>query len=153
MRQKLAFRETRNGDLNSQAGLASKWLQWCTSRHWRCKKTFAGGSLDAENEVSQLPTRVLKIQADGQTRLVETNGASGRYAALSYCWPKNVPPLVTTREVYKSFQSAVPVEKAPRPIRKAITLTQKLGIEYLWVVSISPVESVKEIDVAELILF
>lgn len=66
-------------------------------------------------------------------RLVETEGAVGCYAALSYCW--GLTPQVektTTRNLHRHLDE-IPLQILPKTIAEAIRLCCKLGFEYVWV--------------------
>ncbi|KAK1829119.1 hypothetical protein QBC39DRAFT_357684 [Podospora conica] len=78
-----------------------KWISECDAGHTHCK---------VPDQVP-LPTRVVDINPtpDGllQPVLVETKGAAGRYAALSYSWGKSLP-LKLTQSTLQQFKSAIP---------------------------------------------
>jgi hypothetical protein len=61
-----------------------------------------------------------------------TNGAVGRYAALSYCWGYN-PDCKTMKATLAGHSAALPLDKLPQTILDAITVTRELDIPYLWV--------------------
>jgi hypothetical protein len=65
-------------------------------------------------------------------RLWTTNGATGLYLALSYCWGK-VEVVGTLKENVQGFHDELPWDDLPQTIKDAITATKRLGIRYLWV--------------------
>lgn len=96
---------------------------------------------------SKLSSRVIAVS---QNRTIPylyiTNGAIGRYAALSYCWGHN-PDCKTTKATLTAHSTALPLMKLPQTILDAITVTRELGIPYLWVDAICIVQD-DENDVA-----
>lgn len=82
-----------------------------------------------------MPTRVIDVgPCDGSREpfLHESNGESGEYMTLSYCWGSS-QPTITTRENLKSHKSRIPVDKLPQTIKDAVLITRKLGKRFLWV--------------------
>lgn len=105
--------------------LAKKWLDNCRERHTTCN--IPGPAL--------LPTRVIDLRGSDQTRvyLRETQGESGEYAALSYCWGPGAPGLITTRKNYHSHLEGIEIQSLPKTIRDTIHAAKKLDLQYLWV--------------------
>ncbi|KAK0710811.1 heterokaryon incompatibility protein-domain-containing protein, partial [Lasiosphaeris hirsuta] len=87
-----------------------------------------------------LPTRVIDCSLVGETgtiRLVEPNGASGSWVALSHCWGKpDKRPLATTRCNMSRHMKGIRLTALPKTFRDAITVTRALGIQYLWIDSL-----------------
>lgn len=66
-------------------------------------------------------------------KLVETGGAVGCYAALSYCW--GLTPQVektTTSNLHRQLDG-IPLQILPKTIADTIRLCCKLGFDYVWV--------------------
>lgn len=99
-------------------------LRKCIDSHALCQKRESG-----------LPARLLHVGSRGDTtvRLVETDSsATSRYVALSYCWGNSV--MVKTTEAYlEAMKLGVDTSQLPQAYVDAITMTQELGIQYLWV--------------------
>ncbi|KAL2874394.1 hypothetical protein SGCOL_010478 [Colletotrichum sp. CLE4] len=109
--------------------LASSWLQDCLANHPSCRQTALA---------SALPTRVIDVGTNKdlhEPRLVESRGASGTYAALSYCWgdPASHPAFKTTRLNFTAHQDAMPYADMPPTLRDAVAITRNLGLQYLWI--------------------
>jgi hypothetical protein len=106
--------------------LASSWLRGCLSSHPLC------GTISA----SPLPTRLIDIGngISPQTpRLcIPAAGATGRYAALSYCWGTAQNNILTKANL-KDKTEEIPSSDLPKTIQDAVEITQKLGLQYLWV--------------------
>lgn len=66
-------------------------------------------------------------------KLVETGGAVGCYAALSYCW--GVTPQVekTTTSNRQRHLDGISLQILPKTIADAIRLCCRLGFDYVWV--------------------
>ncbi|TVY56194.1 hypothetical protein LCER1_G002513 [Lachnellula cervina] len=107
--------------------LASSWLNTCTETHPACQ-------LGAE---PPLPTRVINVGAEGKQDpfLLESQSLRGQYVALSYCWgdPKVHPVLKTTPETYQKHQQCIDFTSLPKTLRDAVTITRRLGLQYLWI--------------------
>jgi hypothetical protein len=106
--------------------LARSWLRGCLSSHPLC------GTIGA----SPLPTRLIYIGdgASPQTPClcIPAAGASGRYAALSYCWGTAQNNILTKANL-KDKTEKIPLSDLPKTILDAVEITQKLGLQYLWV--------------------
>lgn len=106
--------------------IASNWLSNCTESHHLCKSNGDG----------TLPTRLISITGDS-LRLVQTSELLNRprYATLSHSWgSRNVIKL--TSEDLDTYMEALPVERFPKTFTYAIEITQRLGLDYLWVDSL-----------------
>lgn len=83
---------------------------------------------------SLLPHRVIAIgQASGDpVSLLETSGARGRYACLSWCWGQ-VLPLRTTKADLTTHKCEIPWSQLPLAFQDAINLARRLAIPYVWI--------------------
>jgi hypothetical protein len=70
-------------------------------------------------------------------------GEVGDYACLSHCWGSS-QPLRTTLANVDQYQTALPQEKMPQTFQDAIAVTNKLGIQYLWVDSLCIIQDSEE---------
>ncbi|KAH9225021.1 heterokaryon incompatibility protein-domain-containing protein [Leptodontidium sp. 2 PMI_412] len=107
--------------------LASTWLKTCVDSHPACRS----------EALQALPTRVIDVGVAG-TRdpfLVESQGQSGKYVALSYCWgdPRFHNVLKTTADTYKKHLERIDFSAMPRTLQDAVTITRRLAIQYLWI--------------------
>ncbi|KAE9369875.1 HET-domain-containing protein, partial [Stipitochalara longipes BDJ] len=106
--------------------LARRWLRECLSSHPLCGATSA----------SPLPTRLIDIGNDISLQTLRlctpAAGASGRYAALSYCWGIAQNNILTKTNL-KDKTENIPLSDLPKTIRDAVEITQKLGLQYLWI--------------------
>ncbi|KAH7308825.1 heterokaryon incompatibility protein [Rhexocercosporidium sp. MPI-PUGE-AT-0058] len=107
--------------------LASSWLKTCVECHPACRS----------ETLQALPTRVIDVGAAG-TRdpfLEESQGRSGQYVALSYCWgdPRFHNVLKTTANTYKGHLQRIDFNAMPRTLQDAVTITRRLGLQYLWI--------------------
>jgi hypothetical protein len=106
--------------------LAKRWIRGCLSSHPLC------GTISA----SPLPTRLIDIgngTLPQPPRLcIPPTGASGRYAALSYCWGTTQNNILTKANL-KDKTEKIPLSDLPKTILDAVEITQKLGLQHLWV--------------------
>lgn len=88
----------------------------------------------SQSSNAPLPTRVLDIgtpDCDG-VRLYATNGQSGKYVALSYCWGQKQPQRTTTENLAANFHS-IDFEALSPTIKDAVTVTRSLEMRYIWI--------------------
>ncbi|PBK66881.1 HET-domain-containing protein [Armillaria solidipes] len=79
-----------------------------------------------------LPTRVIDCKDPDQPRLLAHNGVEDKYVALSYVWGGKQPHSTTTKNL-ESYIKGIPLINIPKTVVDAITVTRKLGLQYLWV--------------------
>ena len=106
--------------------VARGWLKDCLSSHKNCK---------AQSPDQQLPKRVLDVGLNAEVnevRLVETQGASGSWAALSYCWGGKSEFTLKTTNLESKLRSMA-LSDFPATLRDAVVVTRSLGIRYLWI--------------------
>ncbi|KAK0223672.1 heterokaryon incompatibility protein-domain-containing protein [Armillaria fumosa] len=80
----------------------------------------------------RLPTRVIDCADRDQPRIFINQGMEGNYVALSYVWGEEQRHRTTTRNL-AFYSEGIPLQNIPPTILDAITVTQKLGLRYLWV--------------------
>ncbi|KAI0973303.1 heterokaryon incompatibility protein-domain-containing protein [Xylaria arbuscula] len=106
------------------------WISGCIINHCPPK-----GFCDSP-DLTYLPTRVVKVGlANGIVKLIETNGAKGRYMCLSHCWGKS-QIITTTRSTLEQRKSGIVWRELSQTFRDAIWLTRKLGLQYIWIDSL-----------------
>ncbi|KAI1761627.1 HET-domain-containing protein [Hypoxylon sp. FL1150] len=113
---------------NENLEVAKGWLEECQAHHTFCRRN--------EDAQPDLPTRLIEIAEDGTARLVEKSGQVGQYVALSYCWGQHPEEnrSTTIHNVQARLQEGgLPRDDLPAAIRDAVTVTEKLGIKYIWV--------------------
>ena len=110
------------------------WLNECTTEH-----DFCSGNI-----VDKLPTRVIDVGLeDGTIRLVEGQGRSDRYIALSHCWGSQQIITTTTLTINDRRREISPDELS-KTFREAIELTKRLGFPYIWIDSLCIIQGDKE---------
>ncbi|KAI0147430.1 HET-domain-containing protein [Xylariaceae sp. FL1272] len=116
--------------------LLREWLNNCDQFH-KCRPR-----LDTEQRALKMPTRLIEIKNENSKlglRLVETaNLSSVDFVALSHCWGK-VPDgleFSTTQDTLEGHKKAIAFDKLPRTFQDAVTITDKLGVSYVWIDSI-----------------
>lgn len=101
------------------------WLQNCVQNHPECSHPAS----------EFVPTRLLKVwtsQGRRLIQLIESDGSPVRYTALSYCWGGE-QDVRTTRSTFSRHRTRINFQDLPQTIRDAVVVTEKLGLEYLWV--------------------
>ncbi|KAI0417942.1 heterokaryon incompatibility protein-domain-containing protein [Xylaria grammica] len=124
------FKSPASTNVSSEKAFAQvrNWLQDCIHNHTQCSRITSQFS----------PTRLIKIRIHQDERLIqlkesrEIEEKDMRYAALSYCWggEQNV---CTTKSTFHTFQMRIDFQSLPKTIQDAVIVTEKLGIQYLWI--------------------
>ena len=112
------------------------WLRDCDANHTGCRKDFGSSGTKAR----QYPARLIAVE-NSFIRLVDTKDIDDRgaepirYLALSYTWGDRAvhERYFTTTETYKQHCTAIPRKLLPNLFVDALTVTQNLGIRYLWI--------------------
>ena len=118
---------------NSEAAIATikGWISDCIINHCPSEKGFCDSP-----DLPYLPSRVVEVGlANGIMKLIETNGAKGRYVCLSYCWGKG-QIITTTRSTLEKRKSGIAWHDLSQTFRDAIWLTRRLGVQYIWIDSL-----------------
>jgi hypothetical protein len=123
--------------------LASWWLKRCLTEHKACGSSFSTG------ENVEGPARLLYVgdtisNSQLNCHIIHTNEKSStpEYLTLSYCWGKKKFPHLNDANLPELIKS-VDITSLPATIRDAITVTRKLGYQYLWVDSLRIIQDSK----------
>jgi len=111
--------------------IISKWVKTCRQNHIDCQQT---GTI--------LPTRVINVSRKGPC-LVESKATSAPYITLSHCWGIKetlTTTIATIQDRYRKINLCV----FPLTFRDAVSITRKLGVQYLWVDSICIIQDSNE---------
>ncbi|KAH7336018.1 heterokaryon incompatibility protein-domain-containing protein [Pyrenochaeta sp. MPI-SDFR-AT-0127] len=118
------------------AEVASTWILECNSQHEDCWKGE-----------SSLPLRVIDVwpihNCVSEVRLCLSKGAIGRYACLSYCWGNSLP-LRTTEQTLEDMLKGFRYNSLPKTLQDAVTVTRRLGLQYLWVDALCIIQDSKD---------
>jgi len=114
-------------DPNSRATYTKikSWINECKTSHAKCQ--WSGRD--------EAASRLINVGLSGSTQephVVLTEGRVFKYLALSYCWGTK-QPVVTKEKNLNDHLRSLPISMLPYTIRDAITITRRLGVEYLWV--------------------
>ncbi|KAF5576011.1 hypothetical protein FPCIR_12857 [Fusarium pseudocircinatum] len=133
--------EKTSKSTSSQASFdcLSKWIKNCSDNHTLCNKLH---DRTGENK-DWLPARLIKIipNADGvaETIKVVETGKSDilppniEYTTLSYCWGRQAFTRLLRSNIDSMTTTGMPVKDLPATFRDAITVTIRLGLEYIWI--------------------
>lgn len=115
-------------ELQSNSDLAYRrlatWLKNCMDTHPNC---------NVSRSDPKLPTRVIDVsKTDRTVALIESQGGTGKYIALSHTWGKS-PRLTATKKTVDDLKGGVAVSFLPKTFQDAIEITRRLGIKYLWI--------------------
>ncbi|KAF7560551.1 hypothetical protein G7046_g3595 [Stylonectria norvegica] len=89
-----------------------------------------------EPEKGHPPTRILRIEDDGQTvSLTDGKNIEGGYAALSHCWGGDTQFTLHTGSVTK-LEQGLSITDLPKTFQDALWVANRLGISYLWIDSV-----------------
>ncbi|SMR49415.1 unnamed protein product [Zymoseptoria tritici ST99CH_3D1] len=122
---------------------ARSWLDDCLDNHDTCS---------AEGESSkELPTRLLEITSDEGGNVVDvklvysaTLPSCTRYAALSHCWGKELPAILTRKENIDQHLKSIDFRTLARNFQDALTTASGLGLRHLWIDSLCIIQQDKE---------
>lgn len=82
---------------------------------------------------SPLPRRLLYF-GSSNFKLIETQGELGSYVALSYCWGgESENNLRTLSCNLEQMKTGISWEDLPPVFKNAVTVSQNLGIEMVWI--------------------
>lgn len=112
------------------------WLNNCSETHAACQKAH----LKVEKK---LPTRVIEVNFGGEPRLIESDGKSGDWVALSYCWGSSRHYTTTTKNLVEHY-GRICISDLPNTVQDAVIITRRLGYQYLWVDSLCIIQDSKE---------
>jgi hypothetical protein len=112
--------------------IAKKWLDVCEREHKDCNRI----------DENVLPTRLISIAGD-TPRLVLTAGWEAsprhRYSTLSHRWGDD-EFLKLTEDNQDSLLTSIPLSELPKTFKDAIDISQRIGLEYLWIDSLCIVQ-------------
>ncbi|KAL7820636.1 heterokaryon incompatibility domain-containing protein [Trichoderma gracile] len=108
-----------------------------TMKQW----VYGKGEEKAALQTLYRPSRLICVESrkeSGVIRLVDSDDAGmgekpQPYLALSYCWGRKAPSLVTTKSNYAHLKSSISHNSLPKLYRDAVRLAQVLGIKYIWI--------------------
>lgn len=134
--------EFLTGDTASDVSIdrAREWVQACNKHH----KCFPTGV------PSLVPKRLIDVTSIWQDATVgvklteQINGQTGKYVCLSHCWGSIPIHCSTTEKTLAGALNFIKFETLPKNFQDAITLTRKLGVQYIWIDSLCIIQDNKE---------
>ncbi|KAN0091808.1 Heterokaryon incompatibility protein (HET) domain containing protein [Hyaloscypha variabilis] len=110
------------------------------ARAWKADCLSDSHKLYESPQSPPLPTRVVDVGLqDDVVKLIEPEGATGRYFCLSHCWGLE-QIITTTRANLQVHKREIPLNLLPQTFRDAVLLTRRLGIAYIWIDSLCIVQ-------------
>jgi Heterokaryon incompatibility protein (HET) len=116
-----------DSDTNFQ--LIRDWMHECLTAHRYCATPGR-----VSERTFPLPTRVIDVTYE-DPRLVEPQGESGLYVALSHCWGKS-RTVVTDTSTLSERKEGIEFFSLPKTFQDALMVTRRLGYRYLWIDSL-----------------
>lgn len=101
-------------------GQVKSWIDQCGT-HEHC----------AAQQDTLLPTRVIDVSSKANPFIVKSNGRSGQYVALSYCWGQQRG--LTLNDNLKARLDKLDLNEVSQSIKDAIFCAQRLGYQYIWI--------------------
>ena len=92
--------------------------------------------MDYSDDPPTLPKRVIDVGLDGSPlKLVEIEGEYRPYTALTYCWgdDRDLAPVKLLLSRHAAYSKEIPIELFPKTLLDAVTITRRLGMQYLWI--------------------
>jgi heterokaryon incompatibility protein (HET) len=117
---------------------AKGWLRNCLESHSLCRN-----KVEPENSDKYfMPKRLLRLR-ENKVHLVEWDSkyGSSSYATLSHCWGKNPNFITLTASNLQKFEKEIPIPELPKTFRDAVQITRSLGIDLLWIDSLTILQS------------
>jgi hypothetical protein len=127
-------------NLLGQSTSSPESLNWAAYRLRRCLQSHSDCNVTKE---PFRPTRLLNVNSVHPDVILEdaaTLPAVAEYAALSHCWGKRPITCRTTKKNYLAATKGVPWKSLPQSFQDAIIVTRALGLDYLWIDSISIIQ-------------
>jgi hypothetical protein len=119
---------------------AKKWIASCHGNDLCQNKAIDGPFC---------PTRVLDVNANDsrEIRLIETGECPGLdsvpYIALSHCWGGSIKTQLTEKNL-EEMKHSISADKLPKNFQDAISITRRLGAQYLWIDSLCIIQDSHE---------
>jgi hypothetical protein len=85
------------------------------------------------SEDMPLPRRVVDVGTPNRhPRLIESDGKSGKYIALSHSWG-GIAPLITTKANLTPMKQGLPLGSFPKTFRETMLVARNLRVQYAWI--------------------
>lgn len=102
--------------------MVNEWMRECEGSHGCCSP---------KRIAVALPTRVVDVSL---LKLHQsTPGETSQYAALTYCWGLPVVRGALVQSNLDGLREDIGLSHLPRTVKDAISVTQRLGLRFLWI--------------------
>lgn len=131
-----------------EAGSYDQYAVYAQVAEWmlQCKEHASCQTGTAQDPA--LPSRVIAINEDS-IRLLATSHLTGQYIALSYCWG-GPQPCQLQRSNKAEYENEIVRSNMPKTIRDALSVTEKLGFQYIWIDSMCILQDDEDDKIAEI---
>ncbi|KAF7935027.1 uncharacterized protein EAE98_003072 [Botrytis deweyae] len=110
---------------------ANNWLSHCIQKHEVCKS----------NNDGVLPKRLIFVAGESPRLVLTANYQERlRYATLSHSWGSHEFIKLTTKNIGQLMKE-IPLNILPKTFEDATNITQKLGIDFLWIDSLCIIQN------------
>jgi hypothetical protein len=110
------------------------WIDSCANGHSGCVLP----------DPRFLPYRLIDVGSGGDTlKLCESPDHPNRYIALSHCWGKYMPVLLSKANLAER-KIGIATSSLPQTFFDAVQITRNLGIRYLWIDSLCIIQDDKK---------
>jgi Heterokaryon incompatibility protein (HET) len=124
----------------------TRWLQACTTEHEACNQDSYLRGNHPSLEPPVLPKRVLNVGGTPEHPvpfLFEPEGTKAQYLTLSHRWGASKVSM-TTKAVLKNYKDELPFDSLCKTFQDAITITRKLGFQYIWIDALCIIQDSEE---------
>ncbi|KAF1960007.1 HET-domain-containing protein [Byssothecium circinans] len=119
-----------NSGSDDTFNFARRCIQDCLTnpKHGACKLP--------SRSLASAPKRLLNVgRMTEPIRLIDTQGKSFEYAALSHCWGSG-PTLTATKSNWMKLAANIDFDLLPPLFQDAVIIVRQLGLRYIWIDSL-----------------
>ena len=123
-----------NTNSDTSWSLVENWLDECAKSHKSCNRLMA--------IEPSLPSRVIDL-GSGEPRLVVVTDDTPilPYATMSHCWGSHMPLMLLSSNIAE-LQKRIPISQLSKSFQDAFLITQRLGLNYIWIDSLCIVQDI-----------
>ncbi|KFY29082.1 hypothetical protein V493_02567 [Pseudogymnoascus sp. VKM F-4281 (FW-2241)] len=121
-----------NTSSDTSWSVVANWLDECAKSHKACNVLTA--------MAPSLPSRIIEL-GSGAPRLVVVKDDIPilPYATMSHCWGSHMPLRLISSNIAE-LQKQIPMSQLSKSFKDAFLITQRLGLNYIWIDSLCIVQ-------------